>query len=77
MPNEVHHQESAKIICSYLDQLFVGSSSYRELIIIAEPKMLGFIRKCLSKDLKSKVTKEINKDLVKEGIKAVEAAVFS
>ncbi len=76
MPEEIDQNDSAKLICQYLDKLFGDNSHYRELIIIVEPRMLGFIRENLSKNLKSKVTKEIHKDLVKEDIKSIELHVF-
>lgn len=75
-PKEIDNQNSARLICGYLDKLFVGTPKYQDLIIAAAPKMLGYIRMYLSKHLQAKVIKEINKDLVNEKIGSVTHAVF-
>jgi len=75
-PKEIDHQNSAKIICEYLDKLFAERPDYKELIISAEPKTLGYIREHLSKALKKKITKEIHKDLIHQNIETIEHAIF-
>jgi protein required for attachment to host cells len=76
-PKEIDNQNAAKLICGYLDKLFRNTSDYNELILVADPRMLGTIRENLPKQLEEKVTIEIHKNLVKQGKSAVEHAVFS
>lgn len=76
-PKEIDRQNAAKMICDYLDKLFEGKSAYKELIIAADPKMLGHLRKTIGKTLKKKVTIEISKDLLDESIESIEHAIFS
>ena len=75
---EIEHKEAAKNVIKYLEKAVIGDQAkYKELIIVAEPQMLGFIRHELKNGLKKMVTKEIAKDLVQHGADAVERAVFA
>ena len=76
MPVDLDHQSAAKLICEYLDKLLMNKSDYHELIITAEPRMLGCLREHASKSLQQKISKEIHKDLVNKSIDSIEQAIF-
>lgn len=76
MPKEVDQHNAARLICEYLGRLMADPSEYEELILVAEPRMLGCVREHLSKNLANKITKEIHKDLVNEKKDFIENAVF-
>lgn len=52
------------------------SSKFQELYVIAEPKMLGSLRKNLDPKVLSWISKEISKDLADAPMDALEKAVF-
>jgi protein required for attachment to host cells len=74
---DLEHQESSRLAISYIEQVYQGNADFKELIIVADPKMLGFIRKDLSQQLKKVVVKEISKDLVNHSSQSIEKAIFS
>lgn len=73
----LEHQETAKIITKHLDKVMSSNAEYKELMIAAEPKTLGFVRQYLSKNLQKLVTKEIVKDLVHKNMSEIEKVFFS
>lgn len=76
MPKEIDRKNSAKIICECLNKLFEEKLECNELIIASDPKMLGLIREYFSKNLKMKITKEVDKDLVNQNILSIERSIF-
>jgi protein required for attachment to host cells len=75
---DLEHQEAARAIIGSLEKQLEGKRAiYKELIIVAEPKMLGYIRKYSSDSLKKIITKEVIKDLVHHNKSDIELAVFS
>lgn len=66
-PHEHQQTVFALEIAKLLDQKR-NAKAYDQIIIIAAPKMLGTIRKALSKATSQLVTGEINKDLTKISI---------
>ena len=76
-PKEVDQQDAARRICKHLEGLFTDHSAYHELILAAEPRMLGHIRAHLRKHLEEKITKEVHKDLVNHSTALIEQAVFA
>ena len=75
---EIEHKEAARIVIKHLEKVAgADPAKYKELIIVAEPQMLGCIRQELKNSLKKMITKEIAKDLVQHSVCAIERAVFS
>ena len=74
---DLEHQESSRLAISYIEQAYEGNTDFKELIIVADSKMLGFIRKSLSQKLKEIVAKEVSKDLVNHSAQSIEKAIFS
>ncbi|AFE49281.1 host attachment protein [Rickettsia prowazekii] len=75
---DIEHKEAARSVIKHLEKVTTANQAkYKELIIIAEPKMLGCVRQELTSGLKKIVTKEIAKDLVQHNVDAVERAVFA
>lgn len=75
-PKDIEHQESSRTACHLIEKTYHSKPDYKELIIVTDPKMLGYLRKTLNTNLKKAVTKEINKDLVNHDIEAIEKAIF-
>jgi protein required for attachment to host cells len=82
-PKDIEYQESSRAAEEFIEAGIVSDSEYNELIIVADPKMLGFIKQDLNSKLKKIikvrqiVTREIKKDLVNHDIEAIEKAVFA
>ncbi len=76
-PEELEHQEAATKIADHIEHTIKAQPNYKELIIAAEPKMLGYLRQYLSNNLKKIITKEITKDLVNKNIATIEQTVFA
>lgn len=76
-PEELEHQDAATKIANHLELTVREQPNYKELIIAAEPKMLGYIRQYLSNNLKKIITKEITKDLTNKNIAIIEQTVFA
>lgn len=74
---ELEHQDAARLLSSHLEEVCLTNEDYKSLIIVAEPKMLGYIRQYLSDPLKKILIKEVGKDLIHQDKSAVEHAVFS
>lgn len=73
---DIERHEFSKELVKHLHNLF-HQDHYKEIIIVAEPKVLGEIRKNLTTELKSLVTKEIPKDLVHSTHEEIEENVFA
>ncbi|HJD55582.1 MAG TPA: host attachment protein [Rickettsia endosymbiont of Pyrocoelia pectoralis] len=75
---DIEHKEAARSAIKHLEQTMNhGQTKYKELIIVAEPQMLGCVRHEVKNGLKKMITKEIAKDLVQHNAEAIERAVFS
>lgn len=75
---EIEHKEAAKSAIKHLEKAVNhDQAKYKELIIVAEPQMLGSIRQEVKNGLKKMITKEIAKDLVQHNAGTIERAVFS
>ncbi|AFB21029.1 host attachment protein [Rickettsia canadensis] len=75
---EIEHKEAAKSVIKHLEKIARNDQAkYKELIIVAEPQILGCIRQELKNGLKKMITKEIAKGLVQHSVDAVERAVFA
>lgn len=75
---DIAHKEAARSVIKHLEKVTTADQAkYKELIIVAEPQMLGCVRQELKNGLKKMITKEIAKDLVQHSVDAVERAVFS
>ncbi len=74
---EIEHTEAARVITHYIEKIMHENSDYKELIVTAEPKMLGFLRHHYSKFLKDSIVKEIAKGLTHHDMQAIEHAIFS
>jgi len=68
--------ETAKIVASHLDKKVVQDHKYKELIVIADPKLLGHLKQKFSKNLKKVITKEIPKDFAHHEAEDIERCVF-
>ena len=76
LPKDLEYKEAAKNIVNVLEQEIASNSLYQHLIIVANPKMLAYIRKFLDKNLKALLDREIVKDIVDEDMKFIEHTVF-
>ena len=72
----IKYQESSHKISEHVHHIISANKDFKSLIVIADPKMLGYIRHNLSSAIKKKVIKEINKDLINHSIAEIEYAVF-
>lgn len=82
-PKDIEHQESSRRAEEFIEAEIVNNSEYNELIMVADPKMLGFIKHDVNSKLKKIIkvrkisTREIKKDLMHHDISAIEKAVFA
>ena len=75
-PKDIEYQESSKAAIDHISKSFTNDSSFKELFIIANSKMLGYFRQSLNHNLKKVLTKEIKKDLINHSTADIEKAVF-
>lgn len=73
---DIEYQESSRTATQHIENLLSNNSNYKEVIIIADAKMLGALRNHLSSNVSKLITKEINKDMVKHDIEDIEKAIF-
>lgn len=74
----IEHNEAAKNAAKQLAKVIKQAQrKYKELIIIAEPQMLGRIRRELDNNLKKLITKEIAKDLTQHSQFVIEHTIFT
>lgn len=74
-PKDIEHNEAARFVVSKLDDL-VLTNKYKELIIAAEPRMLGFIRQNLTSHIKKLEHREIHKEFISYTKAQLEEAIF-
>ncbi|CEO17637.1 Protein required for attachment to host cells [Rickettsia monacensis] len=68
---DIEHKEAARSVIKHLEKVTTADQAkYKELIIVAEPQMLGCVRQELKNGLKKMITKEIAKDLVQHSVDA-------
>lgn len=65
-PKQIDLDQAAKNLVKELDLFIRGHNEYNKIILAADPKLLGYIRKNLPSHLKDLIAEEISKDLVKE-----------
>lgn len=75
-PKDIEYYEAAKKASEILEKKINNNLDYKRLIIVAEPKMLGYIRQSISNNLKKIIYKEITKNLVGQGIQDIQQSVF-
>lgn len=75
-PKDLEYQEAAHKASEILEKKINDHLDYTKLIIVAEPKMLGHIRKTISNKLKKIIYKEVVKDLVGQEMHFIEKSVF-
>lgn len=68
--------ETAKIVAHHLDKKAVQENKYQELIVIAEPKLLGHLKQQFSKNLKKIISKEVPKDFSHQKEEDIERCIF-
>ncbi len=73
----IEKEEAAKLAVINLDRIATEHHDYKELIIVAEPKMLGAIRHHLSPRLKKILSRELPKDLAHHDMAAIGQIVFA
>lgn len=69
-------QQFISEVLSKLEKLFTDHI-YNHLIVIAPPKVLGYIRTHISKSVKEKIVLEIDKDFVHESPEHIQKEAFS
>ena len=75
-PKDIEYYEAAKKASVILENKISNNLDYKRLIIVAEPKMLGYIRQSISNNLKKIIYKEITKNLVGQDIQDIQQSVF-
>lgn len=75
-PKELEGKSSAKNILEHIESI-LKSDKYREVILASSPKILGYLRKGMNQHLKSKISKEIDKDLIHAEISLIEKKIFA
>lgn len=82
-PKDIEYQESSRAAEGIIEAEVVNNNEYNELIIVSNPKMLGFIKDDLNSKLKNLIKlrkmniREIKKDLINHDVAAIEKAVFA
>ena len=74
---DIDFSNSSRAAVDHINHLFASDLDYKELYIVASSKLLGHMRQMLHGNLKKRVTKEINKDLINHSIKDIEKAIFA
>lgn len=69
-------QDFYREVCEQLDRS-LAKHEFSELVLIAEPRLLGYLRGMLSKNLEQSVTREIPKDLSAERDTDIEGRLSS
>lgn len=75
-PKDIEYYEAAKKASGILEKKINNNLDYKRLIIVAEPKMLGYIRQSISNNLKKIIYKEITKNLIGQDIQDIQQSVF-
>lgn len=69
--HEQAEAEFAKGVAEFVNEQLLEDLT-REIVLVAPPRTLGVLRKCLRRDVSDRVIAEIPKDLVKHPIGAIE-----
>jgi protein required for attachment to host cells len=75
-PKELEGRDSAKNILNHIEEI-LKEHEYSEVILASSPKMLGYLRQSMKGNIKNKITKQIDKDLIHSDIEAIEKKVFA
>ena len=75
-PKDIEYLEAAKKISEIIEQKINDDKNCKELIIVADPKLLGFIRQSTNNNIKKLVSKEMQKNLVDQDNNIIEKNVF-
>jgi protein required for attachment to host cells len=75
--SEIEHQTASKEIAEYLEVILKDQHQYKELIVIGDPKTLGYFRQNIGHNSKKIMTKSIAKNLAHHDMKQIEHEVFS
>ncbi len=73
---DIEYQESSRTAAQHIEKQLSNNSKYKEVIIVADAKMLGALRNHLINNVTKLITKEINKDMVKHNVEDIEKAIF-
>ena len=77
-PRDVEYKEAAHAAVEILEkEIYNNNESYKELFIVAEPKILGYMRQIMSSNLKNAITKEISKNLVNHEMGDLDKIIFN
>ena len=76
-PKDIEYQESSKTAIDHINRAFADNSSFKELCVVANAKMLGHFRQSLSSNLKKVLSKEVQKDLINHTVEDIEKALFA
>ena len=69
-PKEYEAVEFARDICKHLESAY-NAQKFRQLIVVAAPTFLGYLRKEMSNNVAKVVTLEIDKDIVKQNVDSI------
>jgi len=69
-PKDYEAVDFARDICRYLEAAY-NTQKFSQLIVVAEPKFLGHLRKEMSSNVAKLVTLEIDKDIVKQDVDSI------
>lgn len=69
-PHEFEKTRFAASLCNALDEA-LRQGRFRQLIVIAPPHMLGYLRENFSKQISQTVIGEVDKDLMKSDVSAL------
>ncbi|MCF8462721.1 MAG: host attachment protein [Rickettsiaceae bacterium] len=75
-PKQIDLEHSAKNLIDELNSFINNHEEYNKIILAAEPKLLGQLRKLMPVNLKNLISEEISKDLVKEQPEHFEKSIF-
>lgn len=75
-PRERAVKDFYREVCEQLDRA-LSKHEFADLILIAEPRLLGYLRGMLSKNLEQSVVREISKDLSAERDTDIETRLYS
>lgn len=73
---DIEYQESSKAASELIEKQLSSNRDYKEVIVVADAKMLGALRNNLTDKASKLVSKEIDKDMVKHNIEDIEKVVF-
>lgn len=77
IPKDLEYLESAQKATNSIKKFVVKNKVYNQLFLVANPKMLGYLRKTIDNNLKSLLIKEVPKNLIKHSMLDIEKILFS